>query len=480
MSFFDLNNKNNTNTTDSITFDLPKMTIYKSEINQSTDTFNMLYESGTSVSNLISTIDNNTLKYTVSKLWLCQYTNKIGSNTAKNGTNPTTDPTTNPTTNPTATAEPKVEDYVGELVVELLTSNFNNKAFACFLLQKSTSSVSNCINQIMELSKSGTYSDEMDLNEDIPKQNKCIVYISKDMKDYPVKVFVFTNPILVNPKYIENIKTFSPPFDTTLSTIQYKIVTSIEEESSDEIYIDCQPTGETPESIAAYVPVNSINKTATAESEYMTAASHFFTFSIGLALCYFVVPIVYKFSVIDRINETSNTEWDRTSQLQASDMLISIIVAYAVIYLTIHGYKIQSNSMKMMSIIVAIFFILSFTIVQIKKTYPSFMTTIIANNPVQISLTDLKFENIKLIPGIIWEWFAKIGNNLDKIIVFELFYVILMLFLYYSDVFDMVSLIVFLTVINLNFILLVCLFIIIVYKQKLSKVLEIAQQQLTQ
>ena len=527
---FSIKDTTKINKSDIISFDLPKTTIYKSEIDINKDKgFCILYNNASPQTNFAYTNEEGSTRYTAIKIWLSKYKHNINdevsapttgmpsatttgskattgkTSSTTTGANQTTKPVNNngrseqPTEPKTTTTGSKattkqafttmIEGFdtqedatiIGELVVELNSLN-NEKAFACFLLKSKTVDATkkyvNSVSQIIALAGSTTKtSDIIELNIDIPNQDNCILY-----KSNAEQMFIFTVPIMVdsaifNDKITEKVV----PFGTSLKTNEYKVVTTINENSSDEIYIDCQPTGESPESIASYVPVNSKNTDDIAESEYMTAASHFFTFSIGLALCYFVVPVVYKFSVIDRINETVNTAWDRTAQLQASDMLISILVAYAVIYLTIHGYKIQSNSMKIMSIIVAILYILSFTIIQIKKSYPSFMTTLISNNPVQITLNDLKFENIQLIPGIIGSWFSKIRNNIDKLIVFEICYVLLIMFLYISRVFtDITTLTVFLTVINFNFILLACLFIIIVYKASLSKVLEIAQQQLTE
>ena len=510
---FSIKDTTKINKSDIISFDLPKTTIYKSEIDINDKGFSILYNNASPQTNFAYTNEEGSTRYTAIKIWLSKYKHNINDevsapttgmpSTTTTGAKATTGMPIIPPVNNKGRSEQPTEgakattkqafttmiegfdtqtdtNIIGELVVELNSLN-NETAFACFLLKSKTVDTTkkyvNIVSQIIALADSTTKtSDTIELNIDIPNQDNCILY-----KSNVAQMFIFTVPIMVDPTTFNEKITEQVPFGTTQKTFEYKVVTTINENSSDEIYIDCQPTGESPESIASYVPVNSKNTEATAESEYMIAASHFFTFSIGLAICYFVVPVVYKFSVIDRINENVNTAWDRTAQLQASDMLISILVAYAVIYLTIYGYQIQSNSMKIISIIVAILYILSFTIIQIKKSYPSFMTTLISNNPVQITLNDLKFENIQLIPGIIGSWFSKIGNNIDKLIVFEICYVLLIMFLYISRVFtDITTLTVFLTIINFNFILLACLFIIIVYKANLSKVLEIAQQQLTE
>ena len=72
--------------------------------------------------------------------------------------------------------------------------------------------------------------------------------------------------------------------------------------SDDQIYIDCNPTGESPETIAAYnIPINSEYANTEKKGNFERQAVYSGFFAFVLLLTYFFVPFYYKTYIIESI-----------------------------------------------------------------------------------------------------------------------------------------------------------------------------------
>jgi hypothetical protein len=143
------------------------------------------------------------------------------------------------------------------------------------------------------------------LNGVLPVQNSAITYSSGNDT-----VIVFTSPVYINNSSASVIKpcnTNTPLFTSVPAAPGvYGTLTgdNIKMKGIDDIYIDCQPTGESAETINTYqVPVNS---------EYTRDASRIDLYKTTVQLCivftfmvvsYYAVPTMYKLIIIDLVNK---------------------------------------------------------------------------------------------------------------------------------------------------------------------------------
>ncbi len=349
------------------------------------------------------------------------------------------------------------EEFVGELVIEHTTSTYSNKkVYTCFLLKRSSSSESNGIDHILEMAK-GTYQGknalDIELNSIIPKQKDCFLY-----EDTPsTHVFLFTTPIEVNAASADFIlnklsvktnlfKIFAPNnttriqldaavegFETkqpagnrptglakkpniTPTGLEKKMnnttLTPISPTSSankptssantpmkkgfdNEVYIDCQPTGESDETIQAYsIPINSEYSGAKSTIDLMRSSINLLMFLIISITAYFVLPSIYKKIVVDKINtsypEPSAKGKRVESILSADSTIIGILVGY-IIYAFATGISSEVNiGFTYIGFALSIATTALYSIIQMNKTDKAFMTTSVK--------IDNSYENIYTDP----------------------------------------------------------------------------------
>jgi hypothetical protein len=148
-------------------------------------------------------------------------------------------------------------NIVGEIVIEHTNANKQaQKIYTCFLVSSRDAGGKMMDNHVDTLIKkvSGTGGDpemNVDLNSVIPKQTECIHYEDDDNH-----VFVFTEPILVNEDAANFFKQklaietdmlkVHPPYDYEIIHLATSTKEGfvVQEGAEGEIYIDCQPTGE--------------------------------------------------------------------------------------------------------------------------------------------------------------------------------------------------------------------------------------------
>jgi len=275
----------------------------------------------------------------------------------------------------------KNTNIIGELVLEHVMASAT--AYVCFFITQSPDSKAhtNDIDNIYYLlSDANSVSANIVLNNLIPAQENCIVYNSDSDSRKPV--FIFITPIQVNASTAAEIKTYIKK--TTLFNVnaptRYTIIpkANIVKQQDDEIYIDCNPTGESDENIQTYnVPINSAYSDQKNNMDFMKTTINFFTFIVGLAFCYFAVPQLYKAIVVDKsilFNQRYSTQlpniWKR---IRSADLWITLIMTIAFLTLIIIGFQKGNYTYITTGLFICVFYGLSFSILQNSKMDGEFM-----------------------------------------------------------------------------------------------------------
>jgi hypothetical protein len=299
------------------------------------------------------------------------------------------------------------DNVVGELVIEHTTNQPpNRKIYTCFLLKRSSADSNNDIDKLVEIAN-GTYQGnsgvDIDLNQTIPRQTDIFYYdgIAND------KVFIFTVPIEINSKTADFIqqqlsvsttmfKTFAPN-NTVHIQLETKVETfvggTLREGIDNDVYIDCQPTGESDETIQAYsIPINSEYSGAKGTIDFMRSAVNLLMFLIISIVAYFMLPPIYKKIVIDKINTQypGNTE-TRLQNISYADTSIMLILVGYVLYSFAIGIASEGNVGFIyigfaMSVITAAMY----SIIQVKKVDLEFMSTMVDKTQVSSKNADPK------------------------------------------------------------------------------------------
>jgi uncharacterized protein YheU (UPF0270 family) len=208
---------------------------------------------------------------------------------------------------------------VGEFIIKHTPVGSSNPGniYLCFLISNnlsalnlvSTNDVDNIINFVMT---NGTDSGSIEtlLQSTIPIQNNAVQYTNND-KD---KIFVFTNPININSKSNNFLKqlpsigvdSYIPPFLLPFPPKNAQMLTTdnIQTAESDNIYMDCQPTGASADEIKTYnVPINSEYTQNAAKMDLMTFVVQISIIFAILVTTYFMIPRMYKWFIIDNVNK---------------------------------------------------------------------------------------------------------------------------------------------------------------------------------
>jgi hypothetical protein len=225
-------------------------------------------------------------------------------------------------------------EIVGELIIENTKLTGSGKSYLCFLLAADgtlpyLSITSNDIDRIISMVSTPSTDTGLNisttLNGVLPVQNSAVTYTEGSNT-----IFVFTTPVYINGSSADIIKHClttttlfknAPSDNATYSSLNSD---NIKQKGIDDIYIDCQPTGESAETISTYqVPVNSeYTKDASKIDLYKTAVQLCIVFSF-LAVSYFAVPTVYKMLIIDNVNRFVLNPKDPNNNQAAIDAIIN-------------------------------------------------------------------------------------------------------------------------------------------------------------
>jgi len=278
-------------------------------------------------------------------------------------------------------------DIIGEFIIKASTQTSPDPIFMCFLLKKKSTSDVNDIDKFFVLKNSDTeYTSNIILNNSIPKQDHCITF-----NDDNNTVLIFTTPITVNASTSQilagnayttyskekSFKLFSLNTPTNYEVINNNNINVesfenrvIEPFSDDQLYIKCQPTGESQNTIETYnIPINSEMSAQQGEMNYAKTTVNFFIFMLALLFCYTVVPVVYKLTVIDRLNKSYGNS-DQPEKVK-KNISIDALISLGFIFLTLNcfkiGYSTNNYYVNTIGILIIVLYLLSYSIIQIRK-----------------------------------------------------------------------------------------------------------------
>lgn len=327
-------------------------------------------------------------------------------------------------------------NIVGELVIKLKGVGGNSDvAYACFLLEHDAVTYYNDIDTFATLiDKASSGGNTVNLNKSISNQNFCIYYKANPVTNgtvdnsKTVNVFVFSTPIAINsdtqnlimdPSNNTVKRGSAAPFTVNAPTSYEIIAKNISTINDDQIYIDCNLTGESAENVTTYnVPINSAMAGEDAEMNYMKMTINFFIFLIGLVFCYTMIPFMYKLTVIDRLNNMFPDQTKRKNRNLGTDVLITMVSFIFILTLFSYGTAKQNYKIQTAGMALAVLYILSYCILQIKRNEVNYMTTKTDDGVKQV-LEIYKFEMDKIgeIFPILKDWLDKTIDNMAAIAV---------------------------------------------------------------
>jgi hypothetical protein len=426
MSYFD--KTQNIAYNNKIIYDFFKTTIQKNEIqspdtNSSINYLKVTYENNSSNPNFYYTNNGITDSYKVKNLYIFGliHNNIIG-------------------------VSDKNKNLIGELVIEM--NSTSGKCYVCFFLQQATINLLSTTGDIDRLLKLKNNSDELvidfTLNNIINNQESVIQYNSTSNNS---SVFVFTSPININADSVDIIKKYG--ITTNLFSINaptnYSVIqpNNVSLKIDDQIYIDCNPTGESNETIKTYnLPINSELMNEKQDMDYMKTSVNFAMFAVLLIVSYFIVPIFYKFMIIDKIihffKEKDDIERNGgnavLTRIRSADILIGLYFLITASILFIIGMTTDNASMNYGFLLIIVFYILSTSLIIDKKKDKTFMSSYYEDKlfefPYDLTKDD-RYTNF----NDLWKFVGKVFKYViftsgPKLVIIDLFFFITLLILW--------------------------------------------------
>lgn len=343
-----------------VVYNYPKRSINKNEITATPTKLEMTFFNGSTDPNIIYTLKGANTVYNHSKAYFYKLIHdNIGEVT--NGNDAAT--------------------KYGELIIEHKPPGSTNKTFVCFLLEYTDSDQITDIDTMINFktaSKLSLYSD-VELNSVIPKQDSCVVYDST-ISNVKSTVFVFTTPIKINRtskarimqcKDVANIPIVKYHTDYTVLPAR-----NISLPDPDQIYINCNPTGESADKIDTYnLPINSVSgseQDAKSAMQTMTMFAIFVIVSVGLVA---FVPGIYKFTVLQRaLTLTRSKTEDFLEYMRALDGALIAVFGLISFSLIISGFSTENTVALSFGFSFLYMIIASIWILYIKRHDREYMT----------------------------------------------------------------------------------------------------------
>jgi hypothetical protein len=310
------------------------------------------------------------------------------------------------------------DNIVGELIIEHTTSSGQNKLYTCYLLETKSLQITdeNEIDRMLAINDRQEPTIEVELNSIIPKQESCIVYND----DNGSKVCVFTTPIQINTASKDNIANNFGNVTTMFNNYPHEAARKAQEEAEDEkekpyivipgnniskrdaeeIYIDCSPTGASEEEQNTYnIPINSKMASESQESDMMKTTVNYGLFVLAMLVSYITVPLLYKNLIIDGSAIAFTTDEKlRFTRIRAADILIGLVMFITISSLVSTGGATDDYQLISVGIFLFVFSILSYGLIQLKKTDLTFMTTKVEGAVVESDQTSSIAESIEAFP----------------------------------------------------------------------------------
>ena len=311
-----------------VVYNYPKRSINKNEITSTPTKLEMTFFNGSTDPNIIYTLKGANTVYNHSKAYFYKL---IHDNIAEvtNGNDAAT--------------------KYGELIIEHKPPGSTNKTFVCFLLEYTDSDQTTDIDTMINFkatNKPIIYAD-VDLNSVIPKQDSCVVYDST-ISNIKSTVFVFTTPIKINAASKKRIMQCKDVANVPIVKYNsgYTVLPArnISLPDPDQIYINCNPTGESADKIDTYnLPINSVSgseQDAKSAMQTMTMFAIFVIVSVGLVA---FVPGIYKFTVLQRaLTLTRSKTEDFLEYMRALDGALIAVFGLISFSLIISGFSSEN------------------------------------------------------------------------------------------------------------------------------------------
>jgi hypothetical protein len=329
MTKFDINT--NVKQENKIVYNYPKVTLIRSEITATPTALNMTFFNGSANPNFIYTVDGASTVYNHKK----SYVSRLIHNNIN-----------------TITDGKDAENDIDKMIL-----------FNAYTDQQSTI---------------------IDLNKSLDPLESCIVYDSGSPA--ASTVFVFTTPISINQSASDKVRRLSviSSLFTKTPTQSYVVVpkSNVALPNEDEIYIDCNPTGESAETVVGYnVPVISDEGDKQDAIAAMRTMYLFGVFAMVSILIVMFVPGLYHLTVLSyamkaTVEAGAKKVNSRTiGNMRVLDLLISFVLLLIGGSLLLTGMLGDDSSYATTSIGFMILFITfeSILLINIKKSDASFM-----------------------------------------------------------------------------------------------------------
>jgi hypothetical protein len=355
------------------------------------------------------------------------------------------------------------DNVIGELVIE--HTNTFNKVYTCYLLQKSSKPVSkiastfntsppknidDIINFVID-SESNKLTG-LKLDDIVGNYNKSLYFYYKDTTNKNIDIFIYPRSIIINNidniNFVSNLSkqtslfSINAPIQQTLIKERFTDNNktegfSIKEGLSDDIYIDCSPTGVSSNDIATYnLPINSSIIGEKQQMDFINTSINFLIFTFIVFIIYFFVPSFYKKIVIDNVNKMNNIDSSLT-RIRSIDIWISLFVFTLCFVLFTDGFDNNNGNSLIYGLFVVIIFAVSVSLIQSNKSDPNYMKTIIngCDPKGQIYDPDVDTSKIVKIDDILDTFISGVKyylKNVLKLNIALLFICgLLMFFMYY-------------------------------------------------
>ena len=310
-----------------VVYNYPKTSINKNEITATPTKLEMTFFNGSTDPNIIYTLHGANTVYNHSKAYFYKlFHDNIGEVT--NGSDAAT--------------------KYGELIIEHKPPGSTNKTFVCFLLEYTDSDQITDIDTMINFkTTANSLYAGVELNSVIPNQDSCVVYDST-ISNIKSTVFVFSTPIKINAASKKRIMQCTDVADVPIVKYHTDYIVlpakNISLPDPDQIYINCNPTGESADKIDTYnLPINSVSgseQDAKSAMQTMTMFAIFVIMSVGLVA---FVPGIYKFTVLQRaLTLTRSKTEDFLEYMRALDGALIAVFGIISFSLIISGFSTEN------------------------------------------------------------------------------------------------------------------------------------------
>lgn len=380
MTNFDISTPNNYE--NRLVYNFPKVNINKNEIttNSENTQMEMTFFNGTPDPNIIYTVDGTNVVYKHKKA----YFNELIHNNITGLTNETPN------------------DY-GELILEHSAPGSGTPIYVCFLLEYNSSPDNvNDIDKMIGFSGQTAHIHAgIVLNDFITPQSGCISYEStKD--NVKSTVFVFTTPIPINSVSKEIIQNCTSAEEKFLAypagTGDYLVLptTSISLPDPDQIYINCNPTGESSDTVSNYLyPVDSAGG---AEQDARSAMYTMHLFAVFMMVSVGVVafvPGIYQMTLLTWAL-SATTDNAKTLIIWGWVLFILFVVIFGGLFIA--GLAGENEWLTIIGSTSLYITAAGTWLLYLKKQEPGFLT--IGNNSIELKGTEtIGLTDVGLILG---------------------------------------------------------------------------------